>query len=141
MSDQDNIKDEAININEEEWLSPALQIALHLSSEIIQASINMIDEHISHHYLHMPYHTSSLSGEDWVQELLTRHPWCIQNELSLDWGTFLILIKALQVAGLQSSHHVSIEEQLVIFLYTTVTGMSSIHVGECFQWSWDTITK
>ena len=72
MSDQDNIEDEAIN--EEEWLSPALQIALHLSSEIIQASINMIDEHISHHYLCMPYHTSSLSGEDWVQELLTRHP-------------------------------------------------------------------
>ena len=47
MSDQDNIEDEAININEEEWLSPALQIALYLSSEIIQASINMIDEHIS----------------------------------------------------------------------------------------------
>ena len=131
MSDQDNIKDEAIN--EEEWLSPALQIALHLSSEIIQASINMIDEHISCYYLHMPYHTSSLSGEDWVQELLTRHPQHIQNELSLDRDTFLILIKALQVASLQSSHHVSIEEQLVIFLYTMVTGMSSIHVGECFQ--------
>ena len=55
MSDQDNIEDEAININEEEQLSPALQIALHLSSKIIQASINMIDEHISHYYLHMPY--------------------------------------------------------------------------------------
>ena len=66
MSDQDNIEDEAININEEEWLSPALQIALHLSSEIIQASINMIDEHISHYYLCTPYYTSSLSVEDWV---------------------------------------------------------------------------
>ena len=141
MSDKDNIKDKAININEEEWLSPALQIALYLSSEIIQASINMIDEHISHYYLHMPYHTSSLSGEDWVQELLTGHPWCIQNELGLDRGTFLILIKALQVAGLQSLCHVSTEEQLVIFLYTVVTGMSSIHVGENFQRSLDTITK
>ena len=81
----------------------------------------------------MPYHTSSLSGEDWVQELLTGHPQCIHYELGLDQGTFLILIKALQVAGLQSLCHVSIEEQLAIFLYTVVTGMSSIHVGEHFQ--------
>ncbi|KIK78574.1 hypothetical protein PAXRUDRAFT_163638, partial [Paxillus rubicundulus Ve08.2h10] len=36
---------------------------------------------------------------------------------------------------------VSIEEQLGIFLYTCVTGLSSCHVGERFQCSPDTVTK
>ena len=30
-----------------------------------------------------PYHTSVLSGEVWVQELLSGHPECIQNELGI----------------------------------------------------------
>ncbi|KIK26420.1 hypothetical protein PISMIDRAFT_44254, partial [Pisolithus microcarpus 441] len=36
---------------------------------------------------------------------------------------------------------VGVEEQLGIFLYTCVTGLSSCLVGECFQRSTDTITK
>ncbi|KIN96444.1 hypothetical protein M404DRAFT_163032, partial [Pisolithus tinctorius Marx 270] len=35
---------------------------------------------------------------------------------------------------------VTLEEQLVIFLYTCVTGLMVRHVGECFQWSNDTIS-
>ncbi|KIK73416.1 hypothetical protein PAXRUDRAFT_37870, partial [Paxillus rubicundulus Ve08.2h10] len=36
---------------------------------------------------------------------------------------------------------VSVEEQLGIFLYTCVTGLSSCHVGERFQRSPDTVTR
>jgi hypothetical protein len=32
---------------------------------------------------HTPYHTSALSGEAWVQELLSEHLECIQNELGV----------------------------------------------------------
>ena len=73
---------------------------------------------------HTPYHTSALSGEAWVQELLSGHPECIQNELGVYWGTFVILIKAFKMLGIQSLCHASIEEQLSIFLYTAVTGLS-----------------
>ena len=90
---------------------------------------------------HAPYHTSALSGETWVQELLSGHPECIWNELGVYQGTFVILVKAFQMLSIQSSHHVSIEEQLSIFLYTVVTGLSYIHVGEHFQQTPSTITK
>ena len=89
----------------------------------------------------IPYHTSVLSGEHWVHELLNVHPDCIHNELSVCWGTFCLLVKTVEALGIQSSHHVSIEEQLSIFLYTVVTGMGCTHIGEHFQWSSSTVTK
>jgi hypothetical protein len=90
-----------------------------------------------------PYHTSSLSGENWVCELLNGHPQRIRNELGMYRSTFIVLVKALQAPaiGLSSSRHVSIEEQLAIFLYTAVTGLSCTHVGERFQRLSDTISK
>ena len=111
----------------------AFQIFLNAFSLIFEVTFKVMTDDYAHCYIHTPYHTSSLSGADWVEELLTGHPQCIQNELSVSWGMFIILIKALQLAGLQSLCHVSIEEQLAIFLYTAVTGMSYVHVGECFQ--------
>ena len=98
-------------------------------------------DHYAPLYLRTPYHTSSLSGADWVGELLAGHPNRIRNELGVYRGTFLVLTKIMKQAGLQSSRHVSIEEQLSIFLYTAVTGLTSIHVGEWFQRSTSMITK
>ena len=37
--------------------------------------------------------------------------------------------------------HVSLEEQLAIFLYTCVTGLTTRHVAECFQHSNKTICQ
>jgi hypothetical protein len=88
-----------------------------------------------------PYHTSALSGSDWVDELLSGHPRRIRNELGINRGTFTLLRRALQGLDIDSSRHVSIEEQLSIFLYTAVTGMGCIHVGERFQRSSNTVTK
>jgi hypothetical protein len=85
--------------------------------------------------------TSILFGEAWVHELLAGHPECMWKELGIYWSMFIILIKALQSVGLQSSCHVSIEEQLLIFLYIMVTVLPCTHIGEHFQWSTDMITK
>ena len=88
-----------------------------------------------------PYHTSILSGEAWVQELLAGHPNRIHNELGVYRQTFLALVQTLQEIGIRSTRNVTIEEQVAIFLYTVVTGLSSTHVGERFQRSPSTITK
>jgi len=77
-----------------------------------------------------PYHTSALTGADWVRELLNGHPERIRNELGVHKHVFNGLIVALQQAGIHSSKHVFLEEQLAIFLYTCVTGLSLRHVSE-----------
>jgi hypothetical protein len=92
-------------------------------------------------YLAMKIHASTLSEEDWVQELLTGHPERIRVELGVHRGTFTVLLKAVQELGVQSSRHVPVEEQLSIFLYTVVTGLGPTQVGERFQRSPGTITK
>ena len=65
----------------------------------------------------------------------------MQTELGIHWSTFIVLIKAIQDVGLRSSRHVSIKEQVSIFLYTMVTGLPCTHIGEHFQWSSGTVTK
>ena len=87
------------------------------------------------------YHTSVLSGEAWVMELLTGHPDRIYTELGVRIHVFEALIDALRALGLEDSREVKLEEQLSIFLYMCVTGLTIWHVGEHFQHSNDTISK
>jgi hypothetical protein len=88
----------------------------------------------------IPYHTSALSGIQWVIELLEGHPERIRCELGVHKEVFERLIHHLQNAGIHSSRNTLIEEQLAIFLYTSVTGLSFRHVGERFQRSTSTIS-
>ena len=88
-----------------------------------------------------PYHTSILSGQMWVDELLDGHPDRICCELGLQKGAFHELLHALCCFGAADSKYVSLEEQLAIFLYMSVTGLTIQHTGECFQHSNDTISK
>jgi hypothetical protein len=88
-----------------------------------------------------PYHTSALSGEEWVVELIIGHPGRIRCELGVSADTFQALIAELHALGHTSSRYVSLEEQLAIFLYTCVTGLTIRHVGEHFQRSNDTISR
>jgi hypothetical protein len=81
------------------------------------------------------YHTSALSGQDWVIELLTGHPECIRCELGMHANAFVELITELHTMGHSDSKFVSLKEQLAIFLYTSMTGLSIRHVAERFQWS------
>jgi hypothetical protein len=88
-----------------------------------------------------PYHTSILSGHRWVLELITGHPDRIRCELGVSKDVFLQLLTELRQAGHQDSRHVTLEEQLAIFIYTCVTGLTVRHVGERFQRSADTISR
>ena len=88
-----------------------------------------------------PYHTSVLTGEGWVMELLAGHPKRIHCELGVSHQVFAALISELHELGHSNSKFVSLEEQLAIFLYTSVTGLTIRHVGERFQRSNETIFK
>ena len=77
----------------------------------------------------------------WVDELLDGHPDRIRCKLGLQKGAFHELLHALCCFGVADSKYVSLEEQLAIFLYMSVTGLSTRHTGECFQHSNDTISK
>ena len=87
------------------------------------------------------YHTSSLSSEGWVVELILGHPDCIRCKLGMDAHTFKEVTLELHSHGHKCSTNVSLEEQLVIFLYTCVTGLPIRHIGEQFQRSNDTISR
>lgn len=65
----------------------------------------------------LPYNTSVLTGQGWVGELLDGHPECIHCELGMHKETFMLLISELHNLGYSRLKYVSIEEQLVIFLY------------------------
>jgi len=88
-----------------------------------------------------PYHTSILTGQGWVMELLDGHPKRIRCELGVDRHVFLELIQELRRLGHDRSKYVSLEEQLAIFLYMSVTGLTIRHVGERFQRSNETISR
>lgn len=87
-----------------------------------------------------PYYTSAVTGEDWINDLLAGEPQRIRTTLGVNRGTFVFLVKAMQDLDLQPSH-VSIEEQVGIFLYTAVTGLPCIHVAERFQHTPKVINK
>ena len=89
----------------------------------------------------IPYHTSILSGHQWVLELISGHPDRIRCELGMEKEVFLQLLLELRQAGHQDSRRVTLEEQLAIFLYICVTGLTVRHVGEQFQRSNDTISR
>jgi hypothetical protein len=89
----------------------------------------------------VPYHTSILSGAAWVAELLTGHPERIRCELGMHREVFIELVDALRRMGHGNSKYVSLEEQLAIFLYTCVMGLTIRHVGERFQRSNETISR
>jgi hypothetical protein len=88
-----------------------------------------------------PYHTSVLTGEGWVMELLGGHPDRIRCELGVSLDVFSDLISDLRAMGHGNSRNVSLEEQLAIFLYAAVTGLTVRHLGERFQRSNDTISR
>jgi hypothetical protein len=89
-----------------------------------------------------PYHTSILTGEGWVMELLAGHPERIHCELGVHHFVFEALILDRREMGHDNSRRgVSLEEQLAIFLYASVTGLTIRHIGERFQRSNETISR
>jgi hypothetical protein len=92
-------------------------------------------------YNKTPYHTSALTGADWVRELLAGHDRRIRSELGVHKEIFQELLESLTRGGIGPSKHVTLEEKLAIFLYICVTGITFRHAGERFQRATDTISK
>jgi hypothetical protein len=109
-----------------------ISLLLAATCQILQSSLPKDPE---------PYHTSTLSGQEWVSELIVGHPERIRCELGVHVQVFEQLIIELRSHGHADSRYVSLEEQLAIFLYTCVTGLTIRHVGERFQRSNDTISR
>ena len=82
-----------------------------------------------------------LTGHQWVMELLAGHPERIHCELGMHKEAFLQLVMDLREIGLTDSRNIVLEEQLAIFLYIRVTGLTTRHVAERFQHSNATITQ
>jgi hypothetical protein len=80
-----------------------------------------------------PYHTSALSGQGWVLELINGHPERMHTELGVRVHVFRRMVIALQKAGMGPSKHISLEEKLAIFLYASVTGLSIRHANIYFS--------
>lgn len=116
-----------------------VQYSILLVSILISATANILESVYAKDP--EPYHTSALSGEAWVMELLSGHPERIRCELGVHAHVFAELISEIRALGHTASKFVSLEEQLAIFLYTSVTGLSLRHVGERFQHSNDTISR
>ncbi|KAJ3738766.1 hypothetical protein EV360DRAFT_15511, partial [Lentinula raphanica] len=72
----------------------------------------------SSNYWTQEYHTSKLSGQEWVDELIRGHPERIYTELGVRLHVFVHLIVYLRQMGYgDSPRGVTLEEQLAIFLY------------------------
>ncbi|KAJ7084131.1 hypothetical protein C8R44DRAFT_533248, partial [Mycena epipterygia] len=69
-------------------------------------------------YWKQPYHTSALTGDGWVFELMSGHPERIRTELGVHLHVFLLFVAELRgVAGLEDSKFLRLEEQAAIFLH------------------------
>ena len=91
----------------------------------------------------IPFHTSILTGKAWVLELLNGHPDRMWISLGVSVQVFQQLVDMLtqHCSFTHSCNGIYVEEQLAIFLYTAVMGLSSWHVGERFQHSNETIVR
>jgi hypothetical protein len=119
-------------------LHHTILVAITLQLSLILPTLTCL---ILRYYMKEPYHTSILSGYAWVQELLHGHPEHICTELGVHKEVFHALIGELRSMSHSDLRYVTLNEQLAIFLYMSVTGLSICHVGERFQHANRTISK
>jgi len=142
-------EDEGDDDGDVEWADKKiLQAVIDLFQNIIVSGSNVINimtdvynSYSNAHYNKQPYHTSVLQGISWVTELLTGHPECIHCKLGIHHHIFMVLLNILWESGINDLKNVKLEEQLAIFLYACITGLSVHHLSERFQRSNDTISR
>lgn len=87
-------------------------------------------------------HTSSRTGRRHTEEILRAHPRRVMELIRMPIMTFLDLRDWVVQRGLLSStRYVSVEEQLVLFLWMVGRGASNRDAQEQFQHSGDTISR
>jgi hypothetical protein len=108
---------------------------------IIYTTIKCIEIYASR-FNRTPLHTSRLTGNQWVQELLDGHEERFYNEMGMSDTIFTQLLELLvREAGLHNTRYVTAREQLAIFLHYACRGLGNRALQERFQRSGDTISK
>lgn len=91
--------------------------------------------------LPIPMHTSILTGQHWLHEVLNGHPAQCHHELGMSAWQFALLWMELMVLGsLMDGNYVSSQKQLAIFVYWMVHGSCQHELISRFQRSGDTIS-
>ena len=90
----------------------AVQHMARLLTFIIRIIVLNVAAIIRSHYLKQPWHTSMLTGQMWVIELLGGHPEHIRTELGVHKHVFYAIIDELRELGHTDSKFVTLEEQL-----------------------------
>ena len=92
-----------------------------------------------------PYHTSTLSGANYIQEILGSHSpnkRRIYDALRMPETTFLRLVQWVKEKGiLHATKKISTEEQLAMFLKIVGEGASNRTTADRFQHSGDTVSR
>jgi len=87
-------------------------------------------------------HTSYLTGQIWIDQLLTGHPTRIKDNLGISKKGFRYLENLLiRKTGFQATRFMGTSEQLGIFLYAVTTNLSMRKLAERFQRSTETINR
>lgn len=88
-------------------------------------------------YHKLPCRTSSLRGEEYIQELIiTAHPHRCQEVICISLETFLVEYTSLK----KSCKHFLVQQKLAMFLYIIGEEAFNHAVQEKFQYSGDTIS-
>lgn len=102
------------------------------------ASLN----HIQSHYMKTPYHTSPLSGIQWLDRMLddSANPREVYDALGMRKHVFLGFVEMLETfGGLAASRHVSAREQVAIFLFLLRHKVGIRAIASRFNRSFDTV--
>jgi hypothetical protein len=90
----------------------------------------------------MPMYNSDKTGEDRIQELLKGHPNCFYDQFGMTRSVFHRLKRELLLyAGFSATRHVSMDEQLAIFLSTCRTGKKTRDIRLDYQRGPDTVSR
>ena len=129
------------NISEdEEDLAEEDLVIWAAATSAIAAALAVLD-YTQWYYNKRPFHDSAISDIAWACELLSGHPEPICRKFGVHKHVFWALITALKDAVHRRSKSITLKEQLSIFLYICVTGLSLVHICEYFQWAPDTTSK
>lgn len=85
-----------LNYDQRKLLRQHITTYITLIISIMLTAVTSLLESV---YIHEPYHTSVLTGEAWVMELLYSHPERIQTALGVNLHVFSALISELREAG------------------------------------------
>ena len=89
-----------------------------------------------------PCHTSVFTGEIWVQELLHGNDRRFRNSFRMNKFTYQTIKTMLVKRGLlQPTKHITVDEQVAIFLFIVGGAASNRCAQERFQRSGSTINK